>query len=294
MSRTVYLYMFVCVSDPVAGSSHTAADSTVRILVLGKKGSGKSSSGNTIVGQKVFSSPKRYKEKVTKTCEKHTCHVGGKKVCVIDTPDLLDTDIFGDELHRETDKLVSLCQAGLHAVLLVVSVGQELQNEEEMLEFMKALLGSNIQKFIMVLFTRGDELEEDETIEQHIQDTQQGKELETLIERCSGHFHAFNNRELVEDQVTGLLDKITNLVKSNGGVFLMGRTRRISMDWGMYCELSVLHVNIITFILTFFSFNRNRALFFLTCCYFCNLTKLIIYFFSFRGHQRNWNKCATS
>lgn len=177
-------------------------------------------------------------------------------MCVIDTPDLLDPDVFGDELHQETDKLVSLCQADLHAVLLVVPVGQELQNEEEMLEFMKALLGSNIQKFIIVLLTRGDELEEDETIEQHIQDSKQGKELEMLIEKCCGRFHVFNNRELVEDQVTGLLDKITNLVKSNGGVFLMGQTRRISMDRGTYCELSVLHVNI----LTFFSFNVSETL----------------------------------
>ncbi|XP_053087206.1 GTPase IMAP family member 7-like [Pangasianodon hypophthalmus] len=109
-----------------------------------------------------------------------------------------------------------------------------------MLEFIKELFSPDIQKFIIVLFTRGDELEEDETIEQHIQE--QGEELKQLIERCCGHFHVFNNKQLVEDQVTELLDKIENSVKNNVGTFVMGQRRRNSMDWGTYFpETTPLH-----------------------------------------------------
>lgn len=198
-------------------------------MVLGRCGSGKSSSGNTILGEKVFISPKRYKEKVTKTCREHTGHVTGRKVCVMDTPDLLDPDITEDELHREKDKLLSLCQPGLHAVLLVVPVGEELQSEEEILEFIRVLLGPGIQKFIIVLFTRGDQLEDDETITKFV-DRNGESELKQLVEECENKTHVFNNIITEPRQVTDLLEKINLMVSQNRGQYNMVQTRRSSIQ----------------------------------------------------------------
>lgn len=188
------------------------------------------------MGQKVFSSPRRYKEKVTKTSEEHTFHTGGRNVYVIDTPDFLDPDVTEDEFQQEKDKLVSLCQSGLHAVLLVVPIGEDLQNEEEMLEFIKALLGPNIQKFIIVLFTRGDELEDDETIEKYIE-SNTGSEIKQLVKDCENRIHVFDNINTEQRQVTRLLSMIDHMVRINGGGFYMAQTRRSSVQKFINCKI---------------------------------------------------------
>lgn len=155
---------------------------------------------------------------------------------MIDTPDLLDPDVTEDELHQEKDKLVSLCQSGLHAVLLVVPVGEELQNEEEMLDFIKALFGPNIQRFIIVLFTRGDELEENETIVKYVE-RNGGSELKQLVKDCGHKIHVFNNNTTEQKQVSELVDIIKLMVRRNGGQFSMTQTRRSSMQTDITCKI---------------------------------------------------------
>ncbi|KAL0199419.1 hypothetical protein M9458_007959 [Cirrhinus mrigala] len=196
-------------------------DPEIQILLMGRYGSGTSSSGNTIVGEKKF----QIREHETEVCEGQT-QIGKKQVAVIDCPDLLDPDLNEEQLEEMKEQLVSRCSAGLSAVLLIIPLLQPVQNEEEMLHYMKCLFGPEVQKYTMILFTRVDELEElDQTIDEYLQ-KESNADVQQLVTVCGGKFHCFNNKSKSEKQKQQLLQKIEEMTKKNGGKFTMKQMRR--------------------------------------------------------------------
>ncbi|XP_050957124.1 GTPase IMAP family member 9-like [Labeo rohita] len=196
-------------------------DPEIRILLMGRFGSGKSSSGNTIVGEKKF----QIRKHETDVFEGQT-QISGKQVQVFISPDPLDPDLNEEQLEQMKDTLVSQCSAGLSAVLLTVPLLEPVQNEEEMLDYMKCLFGPEVQKYIMILFTRGDELEElDQTIHEYLQ-KESNADAQQLVNKCGRKFHCFNNKSKSEKQVQELLQKIEEMMKKNGWKFTMKQMRR--------------------------------------------------------------------
>ncbi|XP_042577090.1 GTPase IMAP family member 8-like isoform X2 [Cyprinus carpio] len=200
--------------------SSSSDDPVIRILLMGRIASGKSSSGNTILGEKRFIVKKKTKKheaenQFGEVCEGQT-QIGGKQAAVIDCPDLLDPDLNEEKLEMMKEQLISRCSAGLSVVLLVVPVVTNVENEEEMLDYMKCLLGPEVQKYIMILFTHGDELEElDQTIDEHLQNKDHA-DLQRLVTECGGKFHCFNNKRKSDDQKQELLQKIEGMMMRNG------------------------------------------------------------------------------
>ncbi|XP_054483214.1 uncharacterized protein LOC129116239, partial [Anoplopoma fimbria] len=208
----------------ISVAAFTAVPNTLRIVLLGKTGVGKSSLANNIFGEAIFKI-NNFNDLERHCTTPETKYANGRSITLIDTPGFFDQGRSEEKMKPEIVRCITECAPGPHAFLIVLKVEKFTEHEKAVITQMCEDFSENALNYAVIVFTHGDQLPEGMKMEEYVEES---KGLSDLLKKCGGRCHVVDNKYWKNSQevyrsnqfqVAELLNTIDKMVRENNGGF---------------------------------------------------------------------------